>query len=142
MIWASTGSASNRIGEQQAVSRVWPRGIEASAQSGGRILEVVRIGATLKLEVDVLVPRPRALPRRADHPDALTARHLLAAGDRERGQVAIHGAIVVRVVDDHDDQPAGVAVVARDDDATVGGGENVAAGRAAMSTPRCALSRG
>src|SRR2546426_269417 len=127
MVWASSDSASNRIGQQQAVGRVGCRAVEASGESGGRVLEIVRIVTALKLEVHVLVPGPRALARRADRADALTARDVLAGGDRERGQVAVHRAIAVRVVHDHDDQPAGVAVVASHHDAAARRGDDIAA---------------
>src|SRR5207249_10378767 len=127
MVGPPFGSASDRIGQRQTVSRIDRRAVEAPDESACRILEILGVAATLELEVHVLVAGPRALAGRADGADALPACDVFAGGHGEGGEVAVHRAIVVRLVNDHEDQSAEVVAVACDHDTPVGGGKDIAA---------------
>src|SRR5207253_3897653 len=105
------------------------RAVEAPDESACRILEILEVAATLELEMHMLVAGPRALAGRADGADALPACDVFAGGHGEGGEVAVHRAIVVRLVNDHEDQSAEVMAVACDHDTPGGGGKDVAARR-------------
>jgi hypothetical protein len=106
-----TDSAPDGVGEDESVVGVRPRRVKAADQARTRVLHRVPVAAALQLQLHVLEARPSPLPRGPDGSDPLAARDDIAGPDRDLREVAVDGPEAVRLVVDHDDEPAQVAVV-------------------------------
>src|SRR5688572_7282122 len=113
--------------QDEAIGRVGGRGVETPSHPAHRIFKIVDVGAPLDFEMDMLVAGKGALSGRAEAADALASTYDVAGFDDDLREVAVHGTVALRFVDDADDEPARIAGVARHHDATVGGGEHLGA---------------
>src|SRR5438067_1478403 len=104
------------IREHQSGGSVQLRFVETADDSRPWVFDGVNVAASLHLQVDVLEAGPCALSGGANSANALPALDSVTDPNGDFGEMAIDGAVAlrIRIMVDHDDQTTQAAIVPRD----------------------------